>query len=70
MSHLLLVAFQYLWGARAPWDPLTTPMAGGLNHGCYFLTIFVPGGQICPLLSYFNIAPKLKKSFALMLPDF
>ena len=28
------------------------------------------GGQICPPLSYFNIAPKLKKSFALMHPDF
>ena len=34
------------------------------------LTLFVPGGQICPPLSYFNIAPKLKKSFALMHPDF
>ena len=38
------------------------------NH----LTLFVPGGggKICPLLSYFNIAPKLKKSFALMYPEF
>ena len=34
------------------------------------LTIFVPGGAICPPLSYFNIAPKLNKSFALMHPDF
>ena len=36
------------------------------------LTLFVPGGggQICRPLSYFNIAPKRKQSFALMHPDF
>ena len=36
------------------------------------LTLFVLGGvgQICPPLSYFNIAPKRKQSFALMHPDF
>ena len=28
------------------------------------------GGQICPPISYFNIAPKRKQSFALMHPDF
>ena len=28
------------------------------------------GGKFAPLLSYFNIAPKRKKSFALMHPDF
>ena len=36
----------------------------------FSLTLFVPGGQICPPLSYFNIAPKRKQSFALMHPDF
>ena len=33
------------------------------------LTLFL-GGQICPPVSYFSIAPKLKKIFALMHPDF
>ena len=28
------------------------------------------GGQICPPLNYFNIAPKLNKSFALIHPEF
>ena len=28
------------------------------------------GGKFVPLLSYFNIAPKQKKIFALMHPDF
>ena len=38
----------------------------------YILTPFVPGGgaKFAPTLSYFNIASKLKKSFALMNPDF
>ena len=36
------------------------------------LTLFVPGGggKFAPPLSYFNIAPKRKQSFALMHPDF
>ena len=35
------------------------------------LTLFVPeGGKFAPPLSYFNIAPKQKQSFALMHPDF
>ena len=35
------------------------------------LTLFVPGGaNLPPPLSYFNIAPKRKQSFALMHPDF
>ena len=32
-------------------------------------SLFVPGGKFAPL-SYFNIAPKRKQSFALMHPDF
>ena len=38
-----------------------------LNH---INRICTGGGHICPPLSYFNIAPKLNKSFALMHPDF
>ena len=35
------------------------------------LTLFVPAkGKFAPPLSYFNIAPKLKKNFPLMHPDF
>ena len=34
------------------------------------IPICTGGGQIYPPLSYFNIAAKLKKSFALMHPDF
>ena len=34
------------------------------------LTLFVPGAGKSPPLSYFNMAPKLNKSFALMHPDF
>ena len=36
------------------------------------LALFVPGGggKFAPSLSCFNIAPKLKQSFALMHPDF
>ena len=36
-----------------------------------YLTLFVPGGgKFASPLSYFNIAPKRKQSFALMHPDF
>ena len=35
------------------------------------LTLFVPGGgKFAPPLSYFDIAPKRKQSFALMYPEF
>ena len=34
------------------------------------LTLFVQGGKFAPPLSYFNIAPKRRKTFDLMHPDF
>ena len=40
------------------------------SYKMYLNPICTGGGKFAPPLSYFNIAPKRKQSFALMLPDF
>ena len=40
------------------------------NINQYINPICTGGGKFAPSLSYFNIAPKRKQSFALMHPDF
>ena len=61
-------------GAKVPygqWHKLDFSQEEEGEDQKWFLTLFVhKGRQICPPLSYFNIAPKLKESLALMHPDF
>ena len=78
MYHSNASSLTYIGGAPTPAGGYGGLVAKPPAAGQFFvillkkavLTLFVPGGQICPPFSYFNITPKRKQSFALMHPDF